>query len=241
MKRDGLLLASLPSSGSDWVACCIAESRPDLVYAREYFCPTVNWRNAADLEKFLGDTMYTNVSRLCRSISESEIETLLQSTWRKDGFSFTKENYVAYQLEAFANTFDIIVLVRKFEHTFPPHRHRVMQWYEHMYCALSIHGLIDSLSIASKTPMERAAIGHYWFTRKLIEVGQALHEPVIWFHDLLSNPPKVPHVGIDFQNIVKQSCRKIDRPDGEYFKQWSSAAKLYVEIEEKYGRLESLC
>src|SRR5690606_15990606 len=101
MKRDGGLLASLPRSGSDGFAECICRANPDLRYLREYFSPIVNWRRSERLMETVGDTLYSTTKNLCRRITDDEYDAMLNDTWRRDGFTFTKENYCAFQLDQY--------------------------------------------------------------------------------------------------------------------------------------------
>lgn len=241
-----MLLASLPSSGSDWLAGCIARSHPALRYRREYFSPIANWRRSQRLATVLGDTLFYTTPQLCRARSRAEIQSLLDSTWRQDGFNFTKENYLAFQIEQFAETFTVIVLLRRFEDTFPPHRHRVMRWYEHFHGALAVNGAVDEWTVArSATPMNRAAIGYYWFARRLRDAASALCLPIFWFHDLSSLGAcdlarRLWPAAIDRDALCREilaTRSPVERPTGEYRQQWAVARRLYRDIEWRYGPL----
>lgn len=236
MKRDGLLLASLPSSGSDWVASCMVDANPELRYSREFFCPTVNLPHSRELSAVLGDTLYSNVKNLCRPISAAELDHLLDSTWRQTNFNFSKENYLPFQLEAFAEKFDIVVLLRRFRDTFPPHRHRVMQWYEHFFGALITQKFIrwNVFEARHRNPMERAAIGHYFFAKQLKESAEQLGLKILWHHELMNLSAE--ELGGDaFAKLIVETREEIPRPSGEYFELWKPALSLYRELEQQYG------
>lgn len=246
LKRDGLLLATMPSSGSDWVADCICKANPQLVYAREFFNPTVNWRRAERLERDLGDITFAAAPQLCRNVSRQAVQSLIADTWRQAAFTFTKECYLAFQLEHFAETFSVVVLLRRFADTFPPNRQRVMRWYENFHGALRVAGLLNSYCQSrSETPMNRAAIGYYWFAKQLHETASGLGAKVLWFHDLASMSPEslaaklagLPFDVAKFVDVVVKTRDVAPRPSGEYQEQWQAAAALYCDLEGRYGRI----
>jgi hypothetical protein len=244
MKRDGLLLASLPSSGSDWCARAICASNPTLIYAREYFCPFVNWKDSQRLEQTLGDTLSANTGRLVRGITLPALDSLLEETWRRSGASFTKENYLPYQLETFAERFEVIILLREFCETFPPNRRRVLMWYEHFGVSLQAASHLDMFCCEHMTtPMNRAAIGHYWFTRRYLQAAAIIKCPVLWFGDMLvenaaticdrlgdcsANPDGIA------MELVKTRSRS-ERPI-EHLEQWTAATELHDELQRRYGQ-----
>lgn len=242
-KHDGLLLASLPSSGSDWIAECMRGSCHS-IYWREFFCPTVNWKYSDRLMTSLGDTLYSTVPNLCRQFTENELDRLLEKTWRQEEYCFTKENYLAFQLSEFAKTFTVVILLRRFKDTFPPRRHRVMQWYEHFFGALRDEHKIDQwLDRHAITPMNCAAIGHFLFVKQMKNAGTEIGSPIMWFHDLvdldqidLQNYVKdVPVNPRRFAELIIESRNRKSRPGGQYADQWKDAFHLYGKIEDRYG------
>lgn len=241
-KPDGFLLASLPSSGSDWVAECICKADPSLCYAREYFSPTVNIVHAETIEQCLGDTMAMSLPRLVTPCGQRRIESLLDQTWRRESFNFTKENYLPFHLDSFANFFDVVVLLREFHHTFPPHRHRVTQWYEHFYAAL-YHRLDPFCRSQSVDPLCRAAVGHYLFAREYVEAARHISCPVVWFGDLVKCDTKEIAETVDgsfikagrfASNIVATRSAR-GRPQGQVG-YWSKAFQVHDELEKRYGK-----
>lgn len=244
MKRDGLMLAALPSGGSDWIATCIAEANPHLRYAREFFCPTINWRMAARLEQTLGDTMFANTARMCWPIMPRDVDALLNDTWRQTSFNFTKENYLPFQLEQFAAHFDVLVLLRSFDETFPPNRHRVMQWYEHFYGALVASCRIgrDALDCES-TPMTRATVGYYWFAKQLAQTARKIQAPLLTTEFLRTASreeiaralPSELMESLATASRIVETRQDIPRPAGEYQDQWKSAGELYRRLVKNHG------
>lgn len=243
------MLASMPSQGTDWLAECIVRSHPDLRYCREYFSPMCNWKRSQILSQALGDTLYGTTGNLCRYLVEEEIDVLLDLTWRRDSYNFTKENYLAFQLEQFSESFTVIALLRRFQDTFPPRRHRVMRWYEHFYWASWRSGKHDSwCDERSRTPMEYAVIGYYWFARELIRTSERIGAPLLWMHDLVLTPPEgladiLGPLPIDRSRLadeILETRQNTPRPGGEYREQWKDAISLYEQIEERFGSLAEL-
>jgi hypothetical protein len=241
---DGLLLAALPSGGSDWVAQCLLEADDSLVYFREYFCPYVNWQDAEQLENVVGDTMFCNTKRMGQNTTTEKVNQLLDGTWRKTGYTFTKENYIAFQLEQFAQFFTTVVLVRSFNDTFPPSRRRVIGWYEHFYAAMLVNDRLTKEVIRmGTTPTNRAAIGHWCFTQQLKWTAKRLSLPLLDFSVLAraSDVELFDHtqgVAVDRQRFVDAVMRtrspKMRFP--EHDAQWRDAVKVYLELEKNHER-----
>ena len=232
-KIDGFLLASMPSSGSDWLAKCICKANPSFVYAREYFSPICNPEIAERLSLCVGDTMASTYQKLTKTSDIQSIYALLDDTWRKSGFTFTKENYLAFQIYPFAEFFDIVILLRKFSDTFPPNRHRVMVWYEHFYASISDDSVLKTVSVNS--PMDRAAIGHYAFASKMLASAKAGSIPVCFYHTISDDASKLP--GENIQEIVERSLVTADRPSSHWFKLWRNAIRLYDSLETRFGQI----
>jgi hypothetical protein len=238
---DGVLLAALPSGGSDWMAGCFQMARPELKYTREFFCPHVNWQYAPQLETCLGDTMYANTAKMGQPISCEQVDDLLNNTWRQTEYTFTKENYLAFQLNAFHKFFKIAVLVKPFHHTFPPNRRRVLGWYEHFYAAAkATNKTCTWMDDLEETPMNRAALGHLIFTRQLTAAASRLQLPIIRF-DIATEGTQaevkdmIVGVPVDEDRLVqaimttrKQICRPL-----EHMQQWEQAASVHAYASER--------
>lgn len=241
MKDDGLLLAALPSGGSDWFASCIRMAQPTLRYAREFFCPMCNWQYAGRLERDLGDTTYAATDKLCVEMTDDSLNSLLNDTWRREDYNFCKENYLPWKLTAFSKQFTTVVLVRDFDDTFPPNRQRVIRWYEHFYCALFNAGQLDEESVMEATnPTARAAIGFFYFRQKLIDMAHELDLPLIYVSKITRQnateiTDAVKRVPVDTQALVDaivQTRRNVVRP-AMHFVQWQDAIELHKRLDSK--------
>jgi hypothetical protein len=235
-KPDGFLLASLPSSGSDWFADCICKADPSLRYAREYFSPTCNLQHASRLEQVVGDTLAGSLSKLVTPASCSSVAQLLDDTWRRDNYNFTKENYLPFHLSEFQKWFDVVILLREFKHTFPPRRHRVMQWYEHFYVAMAQTNRVptDNLSVT-----HRAAAGHYWMVKQYVDVAKRHNIPVIWWGDLqkgVVNPTSF--LSAQCLEVMSKTKKQKEQASVEYKTFWASALHYYAELETLHGALK---
>ena len=226
-----VLLAALPSSGSAWIADCYASAYPDQRCTREFFSATYNWQMAKRLEQDCGDMMYATVPLLAQTLDRDRVKKLLEDTWEQAGFDFTKECHLAWSLESFAEFFDCIVLVRSFNFTFPPNRARVIRWYEHLYWSLWINGRLDMFCIkAGETPTTRAAIAHYFGTRRLCDAAKAIGTKVV-VADELCFPDRYHTLEL----IAKKTVRTIARPS-EHDECWREACELHKQLESIYGK-----
>jgi hypothetical protein len=226
-----VLLAALPSSGSAWIADCYAAAYPDQRCTREFFSATYNWRMAKRLEQDCGDMMLATIPLLTTSLDCDRVERLLQDTWGQVGFEFTKECHLAWSLESFAEFFECIVLVRSFASTFPPQRARVIRWYEHLYWSLAMNDLLDEFCMkAGETPTTRAAIAHYFGTRRLCEAAKNIGTKVV-VSDELSFPDRYHELEV----LAKSTVKTIARP-AEHLECWRDAFDLHDLLESKYGK-----
>jgi hypothetical protein len=225
------LLATIPSSGSSWIADCYSLAHPEQKCTREFFSATYNWRFAERIQRDVGDMMYSTVPLLSQALSVNRVEQLLEDTWKKENWDFTKECHLAWSLESFSRFFDCIVLVRSFAGTFPPSRARVVRWYEHLFCSLQINGLLDQFCDESgKTPTTKAAVAHYLATKRLVLAARQIGCPLV-VSDKLDFPASLASV----EKMARQTERKIERPQ-EHLLSWSDAIRLHAELEVRYGQ-----
>lgn len=228
-KNDGLLIASMPSSGSDWLADCFMEANPELKYSREHFSPLCNLGDSEILSPHFGDYLYSCTRNLTTPLPDRTLNGVLEYIWRPRGHTFTKENYLAFKLESMSKRFNVVVLARRTEDTFPPTRQRVTAWYEHAFCALDDVGMTPSWAdVHVKTPMDMAVVGHKLYLRKLVSEAERLGLPILWWHDLVDqdkveeviNPTTMQERFL--VEIIKLTGKPRKEPDPHY-------AKLYLD------------
>ena len=175
--------------------------------------------------------MYATINLLTRPLNHDRVKSLLEDTWDQAGFDFTKECHLAWSIETFAQFFDCIVLVRPFSSTFPPQRARVMRWYEHLYWSLVNNDLLDDFCVkAGETPVTRAAIAHYFGTRRLCDAAKAIGTKVV-VADELCFPDRYHTLEL----IAKKTVRTIARPS-EHDECWREACELHKQLESIYGK-----
>lgn len=238
------ILASLPSSGSTWVARSMAEGS-DHRYAYEFFCPIVNLKYAAKLERVLGDTLYGSVDRLCAEpIAADELRELLRETWDLEDYTFTKELYIGWHLDAFlACGFEIVVMRRPFRLTFPPSRRRVIRWYDAFYWSLVRNNRIEP-EHAKRGPTVRAAVAHYHFNKRLRTEAERLGLGIMryevltspdrdWAYEELKALPSSFDRDAVFE-AMNRSREPVDR-DSSFMAHWEEAIDVYTKLEERFG------
>lgn len=139
-----LLLASVPSSGSDWLAKCFVEAVPELVtpavadpmrygQVKEFFNPICN-QKCGPVADYFGCELHSSMGKLTRSLEHEELEHVM-CHWPENA-TFTKETFAVFQLPRLASRFQIVSLVRSTSNTFPPNRLRVWSWYQNIGLAL---------------------------------------------------------------------------------------------------------
>lgn len=225
-KDCGLLLASMPSSGSDWLASCIKEAVPSLNYSREHFSPLCNLRDSELLSEHFGDYLYDSTHNLCSKLTDQHLSCVLNQVWVGRGHTFCKENYLAFKLDAFAKRFDTIVFARRTEDTFPPNRQRVTAWYEHAYHAALKAGLVP-LYVANqcRNPMDKAVVGHQVFLRQLVSSAKSLGLRLVWWHDMIS------------PDTIEDALRPENEAEDRLVSVMKRTAKLRVEPDPEYTKL----
>ena len=143
-----LMLLSQPNTGSTWLAECIRLASPKLRSRpgdREFFNPAWNWECAIPLSAFFGGELMSSNQNIARTPPVDEyfdFDECLKETWDKSDRDFTKETYLAWQIQAtpMQSRFDVIGLVRDWESSFPPSRGRVKVWYDNIYWSLRRNG-----------------------------------------------------------------------------------------------------
>lgn len=177
-----LLIMSLPNSGTTWVCRCIAKHH-DGDYYDEYFNPVLNDRHEVVLREAFGSELaccYRNIA-LER---EPETRTAIQTTWMKDDYTFTKENYSPFKLHLFAEHFRVVVLLRHTAGVFPPSRVRVWSFYEHCWQALKDAGAAELREVGVRS---RAMEAHAFMVRHMRKEAIRLGLPIIYYEDLFND------------------------------------------------------
>jgi hypothetical protein len=126
-----LLLAAMPSSGSDWFASCILKSSDRLVShptAKEPLNPICNLQHFDALARVFGCEAEPAIANIAANPSKQLVDEAIAIAIPPE-VNFIKEVWVGYQLPQLQRHFEIITLTRSLSNTFPPSRIRVYAWY----------------------------------------------------------------------------------------------------------------
>jgi hypothetical protein len=121
MRMPHNVLISFPRSGTDFL-CSSFLGQQTIRYYREYFNPICNEPRAQALVRGFGDERFEFFSQIMTEISNDAFWSILADTWGHDGYNTTKENFSATKLHHFVPIFNIVILARKIQHTFPTSR-----------------------------------------------------------------------------------------------------------------------
>jgi hypothetical protein len=192
------------------------------------------------IEQTLGDTLAHSLTKLTTPATTSEVDKLLDDTWRKDGYTFTKENYLPFHLEAFSQFFEVVILLREFENTFPPRRHRVMQWYEHFCYAIYSAGQLDAKSrLLCTSSRARAAVGYYWMVRQYLHFSKQCGIPVLWWGDLNGSCiPQKSWLPLNVSDVVSSTKAERISCSEQYDIYWQDAFTVFAKLQKIHGVLK---
>ena len=144
------LLLSLPSSGSDWLAGCIARATGWRYFDKEFFNPICN--PIPEVESGFGCEMVSHYRKIAKPIPSDAA----WNAWKQSGYDFNKEVFCAFNVPWFAKRFKCCALLRRCEDTFPPKRARVMSWYDAIWHSC----LLAGYSVTAEASAERAREAH---------------------------------------------------------------------------------
>jgi hypothetical protein len=172
-----LMLLSHPNGGSTWFSNCIDDANDGVsLYRKEFFNPILNQKHYAVLAPHLGSELYPCVSNISKGLSPEIVKDLVADSWEKEPYNFTKEIYLAFCGEHFANHFLMLGLVRDIKYTFPPLRIRVASWYVSCYWSVILSGKVvdatmsEFLSSTCNT-MQRQSVVGFQFIRWGMEMS----------------------------------------------------------------------
>lgn len=121
MRKGQNVLLSSPRSGTDFLCDSLTE-QDGIRYYREYFNPICNELRAPALLRGFGDERFESSGRIMTEISGDAFLSILADSWSHDGYNTTKENFAAVKLHHFVPLFNVVILIRKMQHTFPTSR-----------------------------------------------------------------------------------------------------------------------
>jgi len=188
-----LMLVSQSNTGSSWFAGAMRLSCPELRGpVKEHFNPVLNHEHQRELSGVFGSESYPTVPNLAKRHERGVIDLVLRKTWDSTDLNFTKENYLAYQIdtEPFRDRFNMVGLLGKAVDCFPPVRIRVMTWYENWFYSLLINARFDEEMMAwvidnATTAERRAVIGWTVVRWRLSYVFTQMSVPVVRYETLV--------------------------------------------------------
>jgi len=134
--RGQIALVGMSDSGTNWLVRTMLASQigNSLRYFREFFNPICNLRHAPVLSEGFGCEVASTVPMIARpSETQPRLYDLYNQTWRREDFTFTKENYSVFKIPFFDSQFDVVLLYREPASLWPPARLRVVTWYNAVY------------------------------------------------------------------------------------------------------------
>lgn len=190
--RRPIALLSLPNTGTDWLAGLWLRQNPALRYYREFFNPICNPKYENDLNKAFGCEMVENYRMLAEPYCPCE--EVYWRTWAREEYNFTKENYSAFKLDWFSLRFDVFVLYRRVELTFPGERLQVKTWYDAMFWSLvknkwglesDVRSLVDFACQHADTVNKRQVASFVIYYYKLLKDAHRCSVPVLDYDQLM--------------------------------------------------------
>ncbi len=184
-------------------------------YYREYFNPICNEPRAPALLRGFGDERFEFFSRIMTEISSDAFLSILADTWTHDDYNTTKENFSAVKLHHFVPLFNIVILIRKIQHTFPTSRPEYIAPiatsfmfsgpYRSVPLAMELNEVrrfMTNLSFTDPQELSLAAYAVQHFI--LVDAGARFGIPIIRYEDMImKSGPALEGVlrGLEFFDI----------------------------------------
>jgi hypothetical protein len=194
--REQVLMLALPNTGSDWLAELWLRQGPGLRYFREFFNPICNPKYEDVLNRAFGCEMADNYALLARP--GCPCDEVYERTWAREDYNFTKENYSAFKVGAFAERFRCFVLYRKAEASLPGGRLQVKTWFDAMYASLAVNR--EALA-----PDVRRLVGFAAAEADTINKRQVAAF-VIYYYQLLKEARRRGLPVLDYDALMSRSC-----------------------------------
>jgi len=183
------MLLSLPNSGTDWLVNCICQSE-NVKYYREFFNPIVNPQFEDTLAKAFGCELADTIDAIATPVNDSLAKTVLNETWGKTDFNFTKENYSPFKLRFFNQFFECFVLHRDVHLCIPgSRREQVMTWYSALFVSVTRNSKMESVRWAIKhadTLHKKYVAAHVICDHQLCQDAAKLNISVLDYNDLMT-------------------------------------------------------
>lgn len=185
MNQKPLMMMTLPSSGSTWLADVIVRELGLVAHQKsaEFFQPLTNLGLYEPLSRCFGSENPSCMSNITTMPKKDEFEYAV-AQFHKHGYTFCKEVFQFYHTPMFVNHFRVFFLYRSAEDTFPPRRLRVLSWYDAI--ATSIESNIGN-RFSKTNLLARSIEAHEWCWGYLIKgYAEAYGLPILDYH-VISN------------------------------------------------------
>ena len=186
-----LLIAAMPSSGSDWFASCILavselQAHPT---AKEPLNPICNIAHFDLIATAFGCEAANTIRRIAAPPRQDTVDHVLELAIPPE-VNFVKEVWCGYQLEQLEDHFHIVTMTRSHANTFPPTRVRVYSWYLALARSIESNLHVDLPS----TLIARITVAHEIY-RSLL----AAYPTTVTWEFLMTGTPK--QLAVHFDSI----------------------------------------
>jgi hypothetical protein len=162
-----LMMMTLPSSGSTWLADVIVRELGLVAHQKscEFFQPLTNLALYEPLSKCFGSENPSCMDNIMTMPKQDDFDFAVKQ-FHKHGYTFCKEVFQFFHTPLFVRHFDVFFLYRSAEHTFPPSRLRVLSWYDAI--ATAIENKVGN-RFSRTNLLARAIESHEWCWGYLIK------------------------------------------------------------------------
>jgi hypothetical protein len=139
------------------------------MYPKEFFNPVLNQKYYETLSPHLGCELYPCVGNIPKELDSDTVDKILDSSWNKEPYNFTKEVFFSFCAEAFSKRFHTFGVTRNISYTFPPLTVRVVGWYVACFHSILSNGLGDcelkDFLASTATDLRRQAVAGWQLMR----------------------------------------------------------------------------
>jgi hypothetical protein len=167
VKQKPLLMMTLPSSGSTWLADVIVKELGLLAHQKsaEFFQPLTNLPMYEMLARCFGSENPSCMDNIMTMPRVGDFEQAVQK-FHEHGYTFCKEVFQFFHTPLFVKHFRVFFLYRSAANTFPPKRLRVLAWYDAI--ATAIESNIGN-RFSKTNLLARSIEAHEWCWEYLIK------------------------------------------------------------------------
>jgi hypothetical protein len=194
--RKPLLLMTLPSSGSTWLADVIVTRLGLLAHQKsaEFFQPLTNLELYEPLSRCFGSENPSCMNNIMKMPRSDDFEKAV-AEFKKRGYTFCKEVFQFFHTPLFVRHFDVFFLRRSAERTFPPSRLRVLSWYDAI--ATSIENNIGN-RFSKTNLLARSIESHRWCWEYLIAgYAESYGLPILEYEAISEGPEAVVRMEVE--------------------------------------------